>query len=244
MNIPAIEGIIDRRILINFTVDKAVIQKIIPHPFSPKTYKNKAIVGICLIRLINVRPKGFPAAFGISSENGAHRIAVEWIEDETLKEGVFIPRRDTSSLFNNLVGGRIFPGQHHLAKFKVRESAGHYSIAFKSDDNTSLSIDASETSAFNPDSVFENLENASNFLKTGAVGYSPNRDKFDGLRLETFEWKVSPLQVNLVRSSFFENEVIFPKESVQFDNALLMTQIKHEWHSVKEIIPNSAEYYG
>src|ERR1700739_2924261 len=112
MRIPVIQGIIDRRILVNFTVDPDVISKIIPKPFSPKIYNGKAIAGICLIRLKNVRPKGLPPFIGIGSENGAHRIAVEWEEDGKMKEGVYIPRRDSSSLFNNLVGGRIFPGRH------------------------------------------------------------------------------------------------------------------------------------
>lgn len=238
MNIPTIEGIIDRRILINYTVDKDVIQRMLPFPFAPKTYDDRAVVGICLIRLMDIRPKGFPTLFGISSENGAHRIAVEWTQNGVARQGVYIPRRDTSSRFNHLVGGRVFPGKHHLAKFDVKESDGHYSVAFKSDDNTFLSIDATKTSQFSTNSVFENLGEASEFLRTGAVGYSPNKNKFDGLELETFEWKVSPLQVNSVRSSFFENEAIFPKGSVKFDNALLMTRIKHEWHSVEEIKAN------
>src|ERR1700689_1239483 len=100
MNIPTIQGIIDRRILVNFTVDPDIVQKIIPQQFRPKIYKDKAIVGICLIRLKNIRPKGLPNYVGISSENAAHRIAVEWIENNEIKEGVFIPRRDTSSLLN------------------------------------------------------------------------------------------------------------------------------------------------
>ena len=57
---------------------------------------------------------------GVSSENGAHRIAVEWDENEQLQEGVFIPRRDTSLRLNTLVGGRLFPGRHYLAKFNVK----------------------------------------------------------------------------------------------------------------------------
>ena len=235
MNIPTIEGVIDRRILINYTVDKAVIQEVIPAPFAPMTYDGRAIVGICLIRLINLRPKGFPAFVGLSSENGAHRIAVKWSQNGIEKGGVYIPRRDSSSRFNHLVGGRFFPGRHHLAKFDVRESDGHYAVSFKSDDDTSLSIDATKTSQFNSNSIFKDLDKASDFFKTGAVGYSPNKDRFDGLKLETFEWKVSPLQVNSVQSSFFENETIFPKGSVAFDNALLMTRIKHEWQSVEEI---------
>jgi hypothetical protein len=120
MKIRIIHGLIDRRILINFTADQNVVKQIIPAPFRPKIYKEKAIVGICLIRLKNIKPKGFPNFMGVSSENGAHRIAVEWDENEQLQEGVFIPRRDTSLRLNTLVGGRLFPGRHYLAKFNVK----------------------------------------------------------------------------------------------------------------------------
>ncbi len=96
MYLPAIKGIIERRILVNFTADPDIISKIIPAPFTPKLYKGKAIVGICLIRLKKIRPKGLPGLISLSSENGAHRIAVEWVENNDIKEGVFIPRRDTS----------------------------------------------------------------------------------------------------------------------------------------------------
>ncbi len=232
MRIPTIQGIIDRRVLVNYTVDPDIIQKIIPQPFRPKIYKGKAIVGICLIRLKHIRPKGLPNFIGISSENGAHRIAVEWTENGETKEGVYIPRRDTSSYLNSLAGGRIFPGRHYHAKFDVKEGNGHYHIAFKSSDGTTISVDGDKTETLNSNSIFQNLDTASNFFEGGAVGYSPNGDKFDGLKLKTFNWKVEPLNVTEVHSSFFEDESIFPKGSVQFDNALLMTQIKHEWHSV------------
>lgn len=232
MKIPVIEGLIDRRILVNFTVDPDVIQQIIPQPFRPKIYRDKAIAGICLIRLKNIRPKGLPDFISISSENGAHRIAVEWTENGETKEGVFIPRRDTSSLINSMAGGRIFPGRHFHAKFDVKEESGNYHVAFKSSDGTTISIKADKAERFNPNSIFKNLDNASAFFEGGAIGYSPNGNKYEGLKLKAFNWKVEPLNVISVRSSFFENEIVFPKGSVQFDNALLMTQIKHEWHSV------------
>jgi hypothetical protein len=234
MKIPTMQGLIDRRVLVNFTVDPEIIQKIIPQPFRPKIYKDKAIVGICLIRLKHIRPKGLPSFVGISSENGAHRIAVEWTENGKTIEGVFIPRRDTSSLLNTLAGGRIFPGRHFHAKFDVKEENGHYHIAFRSSDGTTISIDGDKTDKLNSSSIFENLDNASKFFEGGAIGYSPNGDKYDGLKLKTFNWKVEPINVTAVQSSFFENKEIFPKGSVCFDNALLMTQVKHQWHSVPQ----------
>ena len=134
----------------------------------------------------------------------------------------------------HFVGGRIFPGKHYLAKFNVKEQNGHYHIDFKSSDDTETVIDATETKVFNEKSIFGTLENASAFFENGDLGYSPNNDKFDGLRLKAYKWEVKPLEVSNVKSSFFENEEIFPKGSVTFDNALLMTNIEHEWQSEKE----------
>ncbi len=233
MKIPTIKGIIERRVLINYTVEPNIIAKLIPKPFKPKVYKGKAIVGICLIRLKKIRPKGLPSFVGISSENGAHRIAVEWEENGVTKEGVYIPRRDTSSLLNHLVGGRIFPGKHYYAKFNVDEKDGNYKIAFKSSDDTFISIEANKADLFNESSIFKTLENVSEFMKNGALGYSPNGNKYEGLVLKTYQWKVEPLAVKHVSSSFFEDTTNFPLGSVQFDNALLMTSIEHEWDSVE-----------
>lgn len=237
MKTPKIKGIIDRRILINYQIEKEVLENYLPKPFKPKLVSGKGIAGICLIRLKEIRPKGFPKQIGISSENGAHRIAVEWIENDELKEGVFIPRRDTSSKLNSLVGGTIFPGIHHLAEFTVKEANKNYEVGFLSDDNTSLSIKARETDKWNNQSVFDNLDCVSKFFEDGSIGYSPDGDNYEGLKLKAYNWKVSLLEVESVKSSFFENKNIFPEGSVKFDNALLMKDIKHEWVGLKKIKP-------
>ena len=237
MRIPTIIGTIDRRILINYQADKVVIEKWLPTTFRPKLVKGKAIVGICLIRLKNIRPKGFPSSIGISSENGAHRIAVEWTENGEVKEGVYVPRRDTSSRLNSLAGGRVFPGVHHLADFKVKEGNGQYNVDFQSDDGTFLSITAQETNDWSKVSVFDDKNCASDFFKNGSVGYSPDKvgETFDGLELKTKNWEVSPLAVSKVTSSFFEDKNVFPDGTVTFDNALLMRNIDHEWNSKKSL---------
>ncbi len=229
MIIPKIKGTIDRRILINYQVDKDVLEDYLPKPFKPKLVKGKGIAGICLIRLKGMRPKGLSKQLGISSENGAHRIAVQWEENGKLKEGVYIPRRDTSSRPNSLVGGVIFPGTHHLATFSVDENEENYNVSFISDDKTSLLIKARGTEHWNEDSVFDNLDCVSDFFEQGSVGYSPDKNKFDGLKLNAKNWKVSLLEVELVQSSFFEDKSIFPNGSIKLDNALLMKNIEHEW---------------
>src|SRR3954467_5183666 len=131
MRLPKIQGMIRRRILVNFRVDPQVIQRLLPDKFRPKIHAESAIAGICLIRLEQIRPRGWPAFLGVSSENAAHRIAVRWDKDQ---EGVFIPRRDTNSTLNYLAGGRLFPGEHNPADFSVSNSDDAIDFKMKSKD--------------------------------------------------------------------------------------------------------------
>lgn len=235
VKIPIIHGVIERRILVNYRVKPEYVEKILPKPFRPKLYNGYAIAGICLIRLKNIKPKGFPDFIGLNSENGAHRIAVEWDENNEIREGVFIPRRDTSLKLNALVGGRIFPGKHFLATFNVIEKNNHFHLDFTSSDFTTIEIDAHLTDKFNEDSVFKTLENVSDFFEKGFAGYSPNGKYFEGLQLKTYKWEVKPLKVEKLKSSFFDDKNIFPDGVIKFDNAILMENIEHEWSSLKRV---------
>ena len=231
---PTIRGLIDRRILVNYRVDPAALAKILPAPFRPQLVGGYGIAGICLIRLKHARPRGVPSLLGISSENAAHRIAVEWDDAGTTRSGVYIPRRDTSSWLNYLAGGRIFPGVHHHSRFEVTETGDHYRVAVHSpDEDGRLSVDGRLAAALPDGSIFSTLENASDFFECGALGYSPSlrTGEYEGLELESKNWKVKPLIVDHVESNFFKDRSRFPAGSVEFDCALLMRDIEHEWHA-------------
>jgi len=231
MHVPVIRGVIDRRVLVNFRVEPSALAAMLPPPLRPKIVGGYGIAGICLIRLRDIRPRYVPSAFGVSSENAAHRIAVQW--DET-HEGVFIPRRDTSSVFNALVGGRVFPGVHHRARFSVHEVHPRYSISVADATETPiLRIEASAGLPFPSTSVFSSLAEASSFFAAGSMGFSPSRQPhtLDALELRTHTWEMEPLSVTSVSSRFFEDPSRFPPGSVEFDSAFLMRNINHEWHS-------------
>lgn len=247
MRVPTIRGVIDRRILVNYRVEPDVLSQVLPRLFRPKLVGDVGIAGICLIRLKHIRPRFLPRAFGISSENAAHRIAVEWDEDGQQREGVYVPRRDTSSRINAFLGGRLFPGLHHHCDFDVEERDGRYSLRLESDDGSArLSVVASVTNEFPSTSVFGSLAEASEFFERGSLGYSATRKpgEFDGIELRTLAWKVEPLAVELVESSFFEDRSVFPAGSVQFDSALLMQSIEHEWHGRESLCCSEAVSVG
>ena len=62
-----------------------------------------------------------------------------WDHSGAIQEGVFIPRRDTNSKINRLLSGRVFPGEHHIAEFKVHERANKIELSMNSEDVMFLS---------------------------------------------------------------------------------------------------------
>jgi uncharacterized protein YqjF (DUF2071 family) len=239
MRLPTIHGLIRRRLLVNFRVDPEVMRRFLPAPFRPKLHNGYAVAGICLIRLEQIRPRWLPSFFGIASENAAHRIAVLW--DDPIgaeSEGVFIPRRDTGSFLNHLAGGRVFPGEHHLADFDVTDDGSRVTMAIRARDGR-MAVDLrAQQSEFLPNtSCFASLQESSAFFAGGSVGYSVTQDsaRLDGIRLHTHDWRVHPLAVEQVHSTFFADASMFPTGSVAFDHALIMRDIGHEWHEVTEM---------
>jgi hypothetical protein len=239
MRLPSISGKIRRRILVNFRVQPEIAQRLLPPPFRPKLHEGHAVAGICLIRLEEIRPWHLPAVLGMSSENAAHRIAVCWTgPDGAELEGVYIPRRDTSSLFNHVVGGRLFPGHHHRARFEVRDDDEGINFAMRAaDGGVAVELQARETDRLPPTSRFRSLDDASAFFRTGSLGYSPRArgPQLDGLSLVTRTWSVAALAVQHVHSSFFSDRAQFPEGSVELDCALLMRNIVHEWHTAADL---------
>jgi hypothetical protein len=221
-------------------VDAEVMARFLPPPFRPKLHHGYAIAGICLIRLEEIRPGWLPRFFGISSENAAHRIAVLWNEPSGgPREGVYIPRRDTGSWLNHFAGGRVFPGEHHLADFTVTDDGSDISLAIRSRDRLmAIQLRAHESDSLPESSCFGSLAESSSFFEGGSIGYSVTRDccRLDGIRLQTDRWLVRPLAVEHVESSFFADESVFPAGSVTFDHALLMRDIRHEWHGEPDLL--------
>jgi hypothetical protein len=234
MRLPRVHGVIRRRLLVNFRIDPAVAQRQLPAPFRPKLHAGFAVGGICLIRLEGIRPRRFPQMLGLSSENAAHRFAIVWTDADGEHEGVYIPRRDSSSLLNQLAGGRLFPGEHHRARFDVEDYGNHVRLEMASSDQAvTIKVAATVVSELPAGSIFQSAQSASAFFESGSLGYSATAGghKLDGIVLRTNMWEVRPLRVESVASSYFSDQSLFPADSIAFDCALIMRNIAHEWES-------------
>jgi hypothetical protein len=233
MTLPVIHGIIERRLLVNYRIDPEFVGRLLPAPFRPQLVGGWAVGGICLIRLHSVRPSGIPSWLGLSSENAAHRFAVEWDDGDATRTGVYIPRRDTNSRLNVLAGGRLFPGVHHRAAFEVQESSQRIGLSVDSADRqVRVRLDARRKPAPPGDSLFASPAAAAQFFRSGSLGYSPAREanRCDGLELECADWHLEPLCVTQLESSLFDDRKLFPPGCIEFDSAYLMQNVPHRWH--------------
>ncbi len=231
-------GTIERRLLINYRVDADALARVLPQPFRPQLVGGVGVAGICMIRLGYLRPARMPRGIGVTTENAAHRVAVEWDGPAGLDHGVYIPRRATASRFTVLLGGRIFPGEHHRARFEVEEHEGRYDVRFTSlDGHAHVAVTAELAPGLPASSVFASLEEASAFFESAPLGYSATRrpGRFEGLELGCGTWSVEPLDVRRAESSFFEDRSLFPASAVEFDSALVMRNIPATWRAREQL---------
>jgi len=236
--LPVLTGLIARRVLLNFRADRDVVQRLLPEPFVAETYRGSAIVGVCLIGLQQLRPKGLPALVGLSSENMAHRVAVRYPVNGRMKPGVFIWRRETDQKLVQAFGGRLFPGVHRGATFRIEDDGERLTMEVASDDGeTDVSFSAYACSELQSTSGFASFDDASKFFQQGDCGFSCSLkgNAVEGMQLKTLRWSMGSLAVELRKAAFYRNPLRFPAGSVEFDCGLIMRAAPHEWHEVREV---------
>ncbi|MDN3496943.1 DUF2071 domain-containing protein [Planococcus sp. APC 4015] len=235
ITIPRMAATIERRLLVNYRVDPAVIARLLPDGLRPQIVDGSAVAGVCLIRLGDFRPAWFAPKVGHRSESAAHRVAVEWIGPDGRQTGVFIPRRHSASRLARVAGGRVFPGVHEHARVRSVESDSDVSVTVDAAD-LQVVIDAHVVPSKSfESSLFADLSAASEFFRKDAVGWSPTRaGTLEPLRLDTNAWRVEPARATRVESSFFDE---LPSGSAVFDHVLVMRDVPVVWSSPGQAAP-------
>jgi hypothetical protein len=226
---PTMAGHIDHRILLNYRVEPDVAGAWLPAGLRPRLVDGHAIAGICVIRMSALRPTAVPRRLGVTTDNAAHRIAVE-LDGGT--HGVFVPRRDTSSRAARALGGRLFPGTLHGARVDADAGDGGVHVDILSDDGeVRISCDAVPADDVASGSVFSSVDAASAFFLHDPLGYSPGRrpGTYDVMELVAAAWELRPLAVAHVASSVFDDPHVFPAGTVTFDSAFAMQPTDARW---------------
>ena len=231
MRAPTLVGTIDRRLLVTYRTDPETTARLLPAPLRPQLVRGSAVAGICLMRLAGLHPRLVPGRRGVSSVNAAHRIAVEWDTPKGVVTGVYIPRRDSGSLLNVAVGGRLFPAQLHRARFELVENAGELRFGFASVDGVTFARTHTRAAgALTTSRLFADLGQASDFFRRGDRGYSATDGGcLDGVQMRTTDWRVEPVEILDVSSSYFDDPDRFLPGTATVDSAVLMRDVPVTW---------------
>lgn len=238
-----LECTIERRLLVNYRIDPEAVAALLPAPFRPQLVSGRAIGGVCFIRLARFRPGHLPRVPRLTTENVAHRFAVEWGGPSRPRAGVYVPRRDTNSRITSTAGGTVFPGRYHLARFEVSEPSGEVHIDVTSrDGRTQLAVIAAPAGVLASE-LFETLDDAVDFFRRGALGFSPatRTGCLDAVRLHSTRWAAQPMAVKRMRSSLFDDTALFPPGTCSLDCALVMRNLPARWTSGQPPPANPAQ---
>ncbi len=238
---PRLAATIRQRVLITYRTEPALLANLLPAPFRPQVHDGMGLVGLCLLHLDHVRPRGLPAACGVASQNAAHRIAVEWDDPDGPATGVYVLRRDTTSQLSALLGGRAFPGRQHRAEIHWPDRTGspppgdEVHVRVRGQGQLHIELDAQVAAAawWPPTSVFGSMDAAVAFYRRGSIGFSPTvrggpvdgAGSLDGMEIRSGAWPVAPLDVVDLRSSVLDDHMRFPAGSLAFDHALLVHDV-------------------
>jgi hypothetical protein len=92
--------------------------------------------------------------------------------------------------------------------------------------------------------LFADLDEASAFFRQGSSGYSAGGagGRLDGMELDTDAWRVEPVEVRAVRSTFFDDGDRFPRGSATLGCALLMRNLPVTWNPLRPmLVPGAPE---
>lgn len=211
-----------RRLLLTYRLDPAVAASLLPDGFRPQLLDGSALAGVCVLGLESIRPTWSQRRWGLRSENAAHRMAVEWDGPAGVEHGVFIFQRHSSAWHPVLFGGRLFPGVHRKARFRIAEDRDRYAVAMSAGEH-SLEADV-EVGGDWTSTVFASVDEASAFYRAGRVGWSLAHDgqSVEPVTLTTDEWRVEGARLHSLRSSFF---AALPEGSAVFDSVVVMRDL-------------------
>jgi hypothetical protein len=222
------DGTIRHRLLMNYRADPAVVEPLLPAGFRPQLVDGQAVVGVCVLRLADLRPHGVPGSCGLTSDNAAHRVAVEWDGPTGTEVGVYVLRRDAAQRLPVLLGGRVFPGVHGRAAFTVAERPDGIDVALRTADG----IDVRASTTVSPrwtSELFATASEALTFFDRGRCGWSAGRrDRIDALEMQGCCALAVPVDVD-GGSSYWEDTDRFPAGAVVRDASLLMRDLPVSW---------------
>jgi len=222
---PAVSGVVESRILVNFRVGLDTLDTVLPEPFRGREVGETGVgIGtVCFTKVTKARPWFVPESLSVGFETATHRISAAVEGEGGTTFCVYVPQREVSSRFCSVVGGFLLPTDFDRAEFQTKENDGARLIRADGIKFAGAKMYETDRDGVNDDSVFYSLESASKFLCEGGVEYSKSGGGYGGVEFRTDETIIEPIDVTEAHSSYFE------KMGARFDSAFRMRDVEGKW---------------
>ena len=231
---------IRERLLIYHRVEPDALRALLPEGLEPSLQRGYALVGICHTRLESTPSRWFPR-WSSTADQLAYHTLVEGhtrlerqaegaprLNGSTLvgaRPGIWVLRRETSSWLRarSLRSERAECG---LARFEVERDTWHTRLRVRAGSVEELYVNAEPCDRLRG-SVFASTIEAEEFLARRALLHDlagPPSPESDELGLDRGRWRLEPLSLVELRSSFLEDTRRFPCDAIQLDSAFRLSR--------------------
>ncbi|MDP5170606.1 MAG: DUF2071 domain-containing protein [Bacteroidia bacterium] len=232
-------GILEDMVLLNFRTDAEVLRRLLPQPFEPRLVDGFGLVGILLFRMRDLECETTMGLPSPPSEHVLYRIAVSWQQGARTHHGMYILRHEVNAKLPIQQRRRgLFPVAGRPVRWIRRPWAGSFEWTIKTKNRLRLKVGGKFSKKFPGESVFESLDNASDFFARERSVVAPRYQKsiFTSTHFLPLHWSIKPLHIHTLQTDFSQLENLFPKGMIFFDSGLIWPQMPCRWQKGHEIL--------
>ncbi|HTN79565.1 MAG TPA: hypothetical protein VMK16_07820 [Acidimicrobiales bacterium] len=224
---PVLQATLERRLLLTYRLDPDAVADLVPGPFWLHMVGGFAVGSITLDHVTALRPRGLPAAAGFTSQNAAHRIAVEWDQHGRKAAGTFVLSRHTSARRIAVAGDRLFPGLRMRADFDVDDRGPNVSVGFRGSDGSAVDAEVVVDDDVGRSELFSAPQEGWRLAVRGAMTASLRRKagELDWIDEHARGGRVRAASIERVTSSLFSAALGTP------DSAIVARDVMIEWQA-------------
>lgn len=228
-------GRLSECVLLAYRTPAESVRRLVGRGMELVTRGDWAFWNIVVCRIDRMRPEGLPRIFGISYNQIAYRLYVRAVAaDEQVIGGLYFIRSDADnrliSQFGNLMTDFKFnpadislKAADDLLELDVRNSPDRIGDA-------RLRLDLKRESGLAPDSCFDSMEEAKEFLKYRPLGLSCDAGaqwlKLAEVIRDEAQWDEKPVGVSVAQWNFFEH---IGQKEVHLELATRVAPIDYQW---------------
>jgi hypothetical protein len=227
-------GAIDRCWLFTYQTPEEEARSLLPGQLEPVTRAGCAFWSVVVCHLRCMRPKGLPAAVGMSYWHAAYRFYVRFHPASGPPvEGLYFLRSDCDRPLMTLMGNLLTDYNFHTAGIEVAEEPSRVQFSIRSPDAPAAAmIDRAQPPRLPAHSAFATLEEAAAFLKYQPRGISPAPGGWASIvdiERDEAAWRSRIVTVAEARWTFFEGKTVRPEICYEVE------PIAYQWNRARRI---------